>query len=243
MRAILTYHSIDDSGSPISVDPDAFRRHVEWLAGGEVRVTTVAGLLAEPPDSQAVALTFDDAFVNFESTAWPLLRRHRLPVTLFVPTSHVGRDNTWSGAPEPGIPDLPLLDWPALGKLAAEGVTLGSHTRSHCDLRGLDPDRLADELQRSADEILDRTGNRPTVFAYPYGFTDERSVEATRGIYDAACSTEFRALGSREDRHLLPRLDAYYFQGPAGLDDWGSFRFRSYVALRSVGRQVRALIR
>ena len=40
MRAILTYHSIDESGSPISVDPDAFRRHVRWLASGRVRVTT-----------------------------------------------------------------------------------------------------------------------------------------------------------------------------------------------------------
>ena len=30
MRAILTYHSIDASGSPISCAPDAFGRHVSW---------------------------------------------------------------------------------------------------------------------------------------------------------------------------------------------------------------------
>jgi len=243
MRAILTYHSIDPSGSPISVDPDVFRRHVEWLAGGEVRVTTVAGLLAEPPDSQALALTFDDAFENFESTAWPLLRRHCLPVTLFVPTSHVGRDNAWSGEPERRIPTLPLLDWPALERLAGEGVTLGSHTRSHRDLRGLDPASLTDELRGGAEEIRQRTGTLPTVLAYPYGFADPACVAASREIYDSACGTEFRALGRDEERHLLPRLDAYYFQGARGLADWGSRRFRAYVALRSVGRRVRALVR
>ena len=38
MRAVLTYHSIDDSGSPISVRRDAFQRHVKWLASGQVAV-------------------------------------------------------------------------------------------------------------------------------------------------------------------------------------------------------------
>ena len=38
MRAILTYHSIDDSGSPISIAPADFRRHLDWLTSGRVPV-------------------------------------------------------------------------------------------------------------------------------------------------------------------------------------------------------------
>ena len=34
MRGILTYHSVDPSGSPISIDEKAFRAHVAWLASG-----------------------------------------------------------------------------------------------------------------------------------------------------------------------------------------------------------------
>jgi hypothetical protein len=52
MRAILTYHSIDDSGSPISVDRAAFREHVTFLASGAVRVTDIAGVLAQPEDAE-----------------------------------------------------------------------------------------------------------------------------------------------------------------------------------------------
>ena len=49
MKAILTYHSVDDSGSAVSVSPDAFRRHVRWLASERVRVVTVPQLPALPP--------------------------------------------------------------------------------------------------------------------------------------------------------------------------------------------------
>ena len=37
MRAILTYHSVDETGSVISIDERTFRRHVAWLAKGHVR--------------------------------------------------------------------------------------------------------------------------------------------------------------------------------------------------------------
>ena len=31
MRAVLMYHSIDDSGSPISIAPAVFAEHVQWI--------------------------------------------------------------------------------------------------------------------------------------------------------------------------------------------------------------------
>jgi hypothetical protein len=37
MRALLTDHWIDCSGSPISVAPQAFNRHVTWLMSGGCR--------------------------------------------------------------------------------------------------------------------------------------------------------------------------------------------------------------
>src|SRR5262245_46283197 len=117
MRAILTYHSIDDSGSPISVRPDAFERHVEWLASGLVRVTTMERLLEVPASEHAVAITFDDGFENFRDVAAPRLLAHGFPVTLFVVSGRIGRTNSWGGCREPGIPELPLLDWPALRRL------------------------------------------------------------------------------------------------------------------------------
>ena len=46
MRAILTYHSIDSSGSPISLSEEAFRAHVRFFGSGRVAVVPLADLPA-----------------------------------------------------------------------------------------------------------------------------------------------------------------------------------------------------
>ena len=99
MRAVLTYHSIDDSGSSISVRPDAFERHVRWLASGRVQVMALDDLARSHSDAPAVALTFDDGFENFATHAAPLLRVHGFPATVFVVTDRVGEDKRleWDG--------------------------------------------------------------------------------------------------------------------------------------------------
>jgi peptidoglycan/xylan/chitin deacetylase (PgdA/CDA1 family) len=243
MRAILTYHSIDDSGSPISVDRAAFREHVAFLASGAVRVTDIAGVLAQPEDAQAVALTFDDAFANFATEAWPLLRDRGLPAMLFVVSGHAGGTNAWGGREQAGIPTLPLLDWDDLGRLAEEGVTLGAHSRTHPDLRGTDDAALADEVAGSADVIAARTGRRPEAFAYPYGAQDTRVASAAAAAYRFACTTDLRLLARDEEALLLPRLDAYYLRGPGRLARWGTPALTGYLRLRAATRALRAAVR
>ena len=69
MRAILTYHSVDSSGSPISVDRDAFRNQLDTLAQAGVNIVALDELLLAPERSDAASLTFDDGFANFETKA------------------------------------------------------------------------------------------------------------------------------------------------------------------------------
>jgi hypothetical protein len=69
MRAVLTYHSIDESGSVVSVPEAAFRSHVEWLASGAVRVVPLEELLSMDDGVDAVAITFDDGPESFGAVA------------------------------------------------------------------------------------------------------------------------------------------------------------------------------
>ncbi len=239
MRAILTYHSVDDSGSVISVPPNRFAEHVGWLASGVVAVVSVAELLLLDADRSAVAITFDDAFANFATAAWPLLRERSLPATLFVPTRHVGKTNQWTATRGVSMPALPLLDWDTLAQLAEEGVTLGAHTRTHADLRALDGAAMADEIAGSFEDIARVTGRRADGFAYPYGYFDERVVSETRRVCQWACTTVLRPLGKNDDVYRLPRLDAYFLRGPARLDQFGSGIFRAYVGMRRTIRRLR----
>ena len=239
MRAILTYHSIDDSGSVISVSPERFASQVRWLASGAVDVVSVPDLLALPPDRAAVAITFDDAFRNFASAAWPLLRDAGIPVTLFVPTGHVGKTNHWAATPGGAMPTMPLLGWDELARIAAEGVRLGAHTRTHPDLRTLAAAAIVDEVAGSVADILGATGQRADGFAYPYGYHDARVLGATRSLCDWAVTTVLARVAPHPDAHCLPRLDAYFLNGPGRLEGYGSLRFRGYMGLRAVVRRAR----
>lgn len=241
MRAILTYHSIDDSDSPISVPASVLAGHAAWLRSGHVRVTSIPELLSLPQDADAVAVTFDDGFCNFASEAAPLLQG--LPVTLFVVTDHVGRTNQWGGQAQTGIPTLPLLDWPALARLAASGVTLGAHSRTHPDLAALGPERIAEELTGCVDRLQTEVGVAADVFAYPYGSLSPAAVAAVAARFPWACTTELRALRHEERRAELPRLDMYYFRQPGRLESWGTPGFHTYLAGRRLLRGARRVAR
>src|SRR5215218_9018108 len=92
---VLTYHRVGDPrcGPPglVSATPAAFERQMRWLArtGRAVGLDDVLrGRDGEgPPARDAVLVTFDDAYRDFAEHAWPVLRRLRIPVVLFVPTA------------------------------------------------------------------------------------------------------------------------------------------------------------
>jgi peptidoglycan/xylan/chitin deacetylase (PgdA/CDA1 family) len=239
VRAILTYHSIDPSGSPISLERECFERHLRFFASGRVQVVPLARILDAPPESDVAALTFDDGFANFETQAWPLLCELGLPATLFVVTGRAGSDNSWSGAGSSRVPTLPLMGWDTLARLAQEGLELGAHSRTHPHLEKLSDQAQLEEVEGSAADLQARTGQRPQSFCFPYGTFDARAAELARRIYARACTTELRALGERESPHLLPRLDAFYYRSRGRLESWGSPGFRCHLWTRGLARKAR----
>lgn len=244
MHAILTYHSLDDSGSPISLSPEAFARHVAFLARGSVEVLPLARLLEAPWDGRRrVALTFDDGFRNFVDHAWPTLREHGFPATVYVVAGHVGGTNLWGGVAHPSIPTLPLMTWEELARLHGDGLELGIHGRTHTALRKRPAAFVEEEIESTRASILERTGAMATAFAYPYGSYDAVSLAVARRSTASAVTTDMAMLRPRADVHRLPRLDAYYFGRVGLLESFGTMPFRAFVARRAALRRVRALAR
>jgi peptidoglycan/xylan/chitin deacetylase (PgdA/CDA1 family) len=236
MHAILMYHSIDTSGSTVSCHPDAFDRHVRWLSSGRVEVTSIEGLLALPSSMDAVAITFDDGFVNFRDIAAPRLLANGLTSTVFVVAEQAGQTNAWDRR-EPDIPQQPLLDWPALARLREQGVMLGSHSRTHTNLTTLSRARIEEEVCGSVDIIERETGARPATFAYPFGRVNAQAAAVVERVFRYACTTEFRLLDANARLARLPRLDAFYFQELGLLESWGTRRFETFI--RQTHRQRR----
>jgi peptidoglycan/xylan/chitin deacetylase (PgdA/CDA1 family) len=242
MRAILTYHSIDSSGSPISLSEEAFRAHIRFFGSGRVNVVPLAELASVPDEKDAVALTFDDGFLNFTSSAMPALAHLGYPATVFVVSGAVGASNTWGGHEANGIPTLPLMSWSDLQRVRDSGFEIGAHTRSHADLTRLSTAQVEDEAAGCAEEIVRELGERPRRFAYPYGFVNDVVANVARRFFEQSVTTELRPVEAGDDPALLPRLDAWYFQAPEHLEAWGSTAFRRRLWLRAQGRRVRAVV-
>jgi peptidoglycan/xylan/chitin deacetylase (PgdA/CDA1 family) len=241
VRAILTYHSIDDGGSVLSVAPAIFRSHVAWLASGRARVVPLSEISDPSADGDAIALTFDDGLESFASHVWPLLREHGLPATVFVVTDRVGSTNAWG--PTGGHPRRALLDWTHLRRLSDDGAVIGSHSRTHPSLPILDDARLADEVAGSSERIRAELGVTPAAFAYPYGDYDARSLATVASCYRLACTTDLRPLGADDDVHALPRLDAFYLRRPGAIERWGSAVFLARLRVRAAARNLRRALR
>ena len=238
MRTILTYHSIDPSGSVISVDPDTFRRQMRWLSQSGVAVLPLRDL--PTATGNAVALTFDDGFANFADVALPLLADLRLPATLFVVTARVGMTNDWElPAGRSRIPTLPLLDWGGVAVAAERRIEIGAHGRHHLRLAAASAGDLSDETIGAASDIEREIGTTPSAFAYPYGDWNPASAVKVSEVYRASCTTDFRLLSESDHAHNLPRLDMYYFREAGLLEAFGTPRFARYIVARSVGRSIR----
>lgn len=249
LLATLTYHRVapatDLVGAPslVSASPSAFEEQVAYLAR-RFRVVGLDDVLEarerrRPIGRRAVLLTFDDAHRDFGAYAWPILRRHRLPATLFVPTAYPDAPEAtlwwdWlyealAHAPEGTVLELPggsvrltgptgradafrrvrnevkrrphdegmalvreiagerlttepprgtVHGWDELRALAADGVTLAPHSRTHPLLDRIEVDRLDAEIAGSREDLAREIGAAPPAFAYPSGATSPAVREA-----------------------------------------------------------------
>ncbi len=241
MRAIITFHGIDASGSVLSLAPETLRGLIAGVRDAGHAIVPLRELLASPAPNR-VALTFDDGLASVAEQALPVLREAGVLATLFLSTGHVGGHNDWAGQPS-WAPRLPMMSWAQLESLAAAGWEIQSHTVRHLDLRALDEAALDAELRCASDAIEERFGRRPDQLAFPYGHFDARVLAAARKHYAACFTTELAGLDGRsaaELAHGFPRLDAYYLQ-PAWLQRrFGGAAFRGYLSARAFARKLRA---
>ena len=62
-----------------------------------------------------------------------------------------------------------VLTWNQLRQLRNEGLTLGSHTRTHPIMTQVSPDRMREEIRTSQQDLRTETGSALPIFCYPNG--------------------------------------------------------------------------
>lgn len=204
---VLMYHRVCDlteveARSPLmrdlTVSPKDFEAQIRYLV--EKGFTFLLARDVEQAvrehralPQKAVAITLDDGYKDNFEQAFPILRRYKVPATIFLVTSTVGT--------------AAHLSWDDVLVMHKEHVGYGSHTVHHPDLTTLPLPKLDNELTESKRVLEDQLFERITAVAYPAGQYNKLVAERTRAAgYLAGWKKGGGPVQPDAEPFLLPRL-------------------------------------
>lgn len=184
---VVMYHSVGDAGLFGNVSPARLRADVEHLRAA-YEIADLPEVFDDKSGSR-VALTFDDAYENFYTDAYPILQEYDVPATVYVVSGAIDES-----APESSIDPADTMNADQLAELAADDlVTIGNHTRTHPRLGDInDDDRLRDEIFGAKTALERRFGITVDRFCYPHGSLNDRTTRLVRDSHDSSLAVGLR---------------------------------------------------
>lgn len=204
---ILMYHYIseppedaDKYRQDLSVAPVDFRAQMAYLAENGYETIDLYDLSQaitakkELPD-KPVVITLDDGYKDNYDNAFPILQEYGHKATFFVVTELI--DN--------GFADY--MTWEMAEEMAAAGMRIEPHSKTHADLSGQDRDYIIYEVLGSQETIAAHIGYTPRYFCYPGGRYDETTIEVIRELdFWGAVTTAGGQWHGFDDRYEWSRM-------------------------------------
>jgi peptidoglycan/xylan/chitin deacetylase (PgdA/CDA1 family) len=206
---ILAYHRFGPVlADSMTVTTQVFESHLKHLQENGYRAILLRDLLetyfkgGTTPSSRLVGLTADDAHISVYTTALPLLKKYRIPMTLFVYPSAVSNASY-------------AMTWDQLRELKATGLfDFQSHTYWHPNFnkekKRLAPaefEKLVEmQLRKSKEKLEKELDLKVDMLAWPFGIHDPWLMnKAAEAGYTAAFTIEGYT-SCREDHPMaIPR--------------------------------------
>jgi peptidoglycan/xylan/chitin deacetylase (PgdA/CDA1 family) len=213
---ILMYHAFGAARQHPTryvVPASRFARQMAWLTRAGYQVLSLADLVryrAEHrlPPHKSVVVTIDDGYSDTLLRAYPILRRHRIPATVFLVSDAIGCANQWDHDTE--LAGRPLLSWAEINALLTGGLQFGAHTRTHQDLTAISGDEARLEIIGSRNLLEERLGVPVRAFAYPYG----KHTPAVAGLvqeagFEVGCGIDAGLNTPATPGHALRRVEIW----------------------------------
>jgi peptidoglycan/xylan/chitin deacetylase (PgdA/CDA1 family) len=193
---VLNYHRFGPTvADSMTVTTPVFEAQLQWLKDNGYTVIPLRTLVdylrgqGPPPPAKAVVITADDGHKSVYTEMLSIVRRHRIPVTLFIYPSAI------SNAPY-------ALTWDQLKELQQTGLfDIQSHTlwspNFKKDRKKLAPEAfqkfVEEQLQKSKAILEKKLGGAVDLLAWPFGIYDDYlEKEAEKAGYVAAFSIDRR---------------------------------------------------
>jgi len=245
---VLMYHHVaPHSGDTVTVTPEVFEAQMRFLANAGYRTLKMSELIAHirgecPVSERAVAVTFDDGWLDNFLYAYPVLERYRINAAIFVVTAWSdsatsGKVSSCEEGPpchersklliESGEAGKVALDWDIIRQMASSGlVEFYSHTVNHAKCSDLNRVELERELL-VAKAVLERELGQPCPYlCWPYGKFNDLSVTVAREAgYEALFTTSRGVAEAGSNPFVIRRVRV------KNRVTWFKWRMRIYTSL------------
>lgn len=212
--SILMYHQVGDFTSPANHRSTfchirRFKNQMGYLKRMKYKVISLQDAMdglfgGKMLTEHSVVLTFDDGYQNFMTHAFPVLRQHDFPASVFLVAGLLDGYAKWLS--DDGRPAPKLLERSILPELRSGGISFGSHTMTHPFLTRLGHDRLREEIRTSKAVLEDLLEQDIAHFCYPDGdFNDEVVAEVRAAGYTTGLTCIRGSATPYDDPLLLPR--------------------------------------
>jgi peptidoglycan/xylan/chitin deacetylase (PgdA/CDA1 family)/SAM-dependent methyltransferase len=214
----LMYHRVAVDGpealSPYRVSPVRFEQQLAYLQRHGYRSLSMGDFYEswfkrglQPMPGKPIVLTFDDAYLDFYETAWPLLRKYGFTATIFVPVNFVEGQADWDS--EYGEP-AKLMNWEQIAELHTQGVGVGSHGCSHTMLPELSDSEVSEDAKRSKDILEQKLAAPVTDYCYPYTVSNNKIQQLIAAAgYQSAVGGKMRETPDWQNPFNIPRIEIF----------------------------------
>lgn len=183
---ILTYHSVSDGKTPISVSIDNFEKQMDFLKRSGARVISLNDFFnfkSNTSKSRSFLITFDDGFKDVFLNALPILKKYDFPAVIFINPSLLGKRSEFATREEDRKREICSLS--DLYKLEENGVSIANHGYSHRQLSDLGESEIILEYKNALSFIKENFNKNsyPDVFVFPKGAKNEevKNLLKTKG--------------------------------------------------------------
>jgi peptidoglycan/xylan/chitin deacetylase (PgdA/CDA1 family) len=225
---ILMYHKVSrDHEDDLTISAARLDSHLSYLRAQGYQSVSFADVKAalgnqRPLPAKPVLLTFDDGYLNTYELAYPLLRKHALKATVFLPVGFIGKSNTWDGGSEP------LMSYDQIRQLAGSQIEFGLHSYRHENYERYSPAQVEADVSSCVKALEEHGCTFTRVFAYPYGRmpTNPAARRALRDSFRRHKIDFAVRIGSRINP--LPPRDPYEIKrtGIRGTDSFREFKIK-----------------
>ena len=209
---ILCYHSVNNKYN-IDADPidlDLFERHLYFIKKKynviKLKDSVEMILNNKSYDKNILSITFDDGYIDNFINVFPLIKKYKLPITIFIVTDFINQkisliDNKeWNA-----------MTWDNVKEMNKSGlVDIEAHSLTHKNLITLKKTDAYHEIAESREQIKKYINYSPIFFAYPNGqriHYSSRDIQLVKEAgYSAAFSTLWNTMHNSNRRWEIPRI-------------------------------------